>query len=202
MKKKKNTTVSEVAQAVGHNSAALKLLDFLDRYHPDLALDYEYIMGIANDYNRQDKEVSEQYAGNSAMLQELAHQKQLISYELNWSEHELILNAIEKTNYQEQQQHANSYYATAAAIELRPLLKKSIFDKYITGDVDPVAFSAEPEYDEMVAELEQTIAEIAKNPGVELFERIRKRGEALIEDEEVVLHTPLGLYRQRERERG
>jgi hypothetical protein len=49
MEKKTYTTVAEVAEDLGLNYYALKLLNFLEQYYPEDALYIDYIRGKADD---------------------------------------------------------------------------------------------------------------------------------------------------------
>jgi hypothetical protein len=145
-KKRKYNTVAEVADAIGLNHHALTLLEFLKEYHPDLALDYDFIMEHADDAARVEADYIREH-GTDGWAQSAARSvanEHLIPASLNFSEHEIIMKIVD------------DYYADkdyeelrAISIEVRPQLK-SIFAKYPTDDAE---FTASCEYDEMVERL-------------------------------------------------
>jgi hypothetical protein len=94
--KKTFTTVGDVAQEIGLNEPGLILLKYLSEEHPDLALDYNFIMERVDDYNRVRKQCED-----AGMIQDATHEahKALMSG-LAWSEYSLIFDAV-ATHYNE-----------------------------------------------------------------------------------------------------
>ncbi|MDR1181184.1 MAG: DUF1896 domain-containing protein [Bacteroidales bacterium] len=156
METKKNTTVAEVARKIGLNHLALKLLDYLDQYHPDLALNYDFIMERANYAATVREDMIKNSNGNSALLQEAESEcTRVLMADLEFSEHDIIFGIIDEYYYE--QGHAKKpAEVKELAIELRPQLK-NIFAKYPTDDPD---FPAEFKYDEMIDELTKEIGKL------------------------------------------
>jgi hypothetical protein len=191
MVQKKFTTVSGVANAIGDkNKEALQMLDFLDQFHPNLALDYDFIMQCVEDFRKKPNDG-------------------LIPYALNWSEYEIVRSAIDNAYFPADSELPilGHNYAKALAIELLPKFKHDIFDKYIAEDTNPVAFSAEPEYDEMRAELEKQISKLGieirnRNPKVmPLANRVTQFAKILSTEEDDVEESPLGAFRRELKEK-
>ncbi|MDR1897273.1 MAG: DUF1896 domain-containing protein [Prevotellaceae bacterium] len=149
MGKKKFTTVAAVAREIGLNHLALKLLDYLNQYHPDLALDYDFIMERADYAATVRDDMIKQSNGHPALLQEAESEcNRVLMADLEFSEHSIIFDIVD--SYYAQHSYARQpAEVKRIAIELRPQLK-SIFAKYPTNDPE---FTAEVEYDEMVEEL-------------------------------------------------
>jgi hypothetical protein len=147
--KKQYTTVAEVVQAVGANYYSLSLLEYLERYHPDLALDYEFV--------KMRTERASQYAANyvkdhgtDALTQREANNAayEILTSGLEFSAHEIIFNIVDE--YYDRTSYARMYEEIQPiAIALRPKLE-SIFKKYPTDDPE---FTASCAYDDMVAKL-------------------------------------------------
>jgi hypothetical protein len=149
MAKKKYSTVAEVAQAIGINYYGLTVLKYLDDYHPDLALDYDFIMERAN----SGAQCVEDYIlehGTAAHFQSEARIRahEVMLSDLEFSEHSIITTIVDdfyaRTSYAR-----GSSELRSVSMELRPQLK-SIFAKYPTSDPE---FPASCEYDEMVEKL-------------------------------------------------
>ena len=150
MAKKKYTTVAEVAQAIGMNYHALSLLKYLEQYHPDLALDYEFIMQRAGIASRHAAEYVREQGSTDALTQQEANNSAyaILTTGLEFSEHEIIFNLVD--DYYDRTSYARPYEEVRSiAIELRPQLK-SVFAKYPTDDPE---FTASCEYDRMVEKL-------------------------------------------------
>jgi hypothetical protein len=153
---KKITAVAEVAKEIGLNHLALKLLDYLDQYHPDLALDYDFIIERANYAARARDNMIKNSDGNSALLQEAESEcNRVLMADLEFSEHSIIFDIVDNYYY-EQNDTKMPVAVKQIAIELRPQLK-AIFAKYPTDNPD---FTAEVEYDEMVEELTKEIEKL------------------------------------------
>jgi hypothetical protein len=153
---KKFTTVAEVAKEIGLNHLALKLLDYLDQYHPDLALDYDFIMERANYAATVRDNMIKNSHGHPALLQEAESEcNRVLMADLEFSEHDIIFNIIDEYYYEHQDTRSPAE-VKRIAIELRPQLKV-IFAKYPTDDPE---FTAEVEYDEMIAELSKEIEKL------------------------------------------
>jgi hypothetical protein len=149
----KITTVAEVAKKIGLNNLALRLLDYLDQYHPDLALDYDFIMERANYAATVRDDMIRSSEGNPALQQEAESECNcVLMADLEFSEHSIIFGIIDEYYY-EQGHTKKPAEVKRIAIELRQQLK-NIFAKYPTDDPD---FTAEVEYDEMVEELQEEI---------------------------------------------
>jgi hypothetical protein len=149
MERKKFTIVAEVAQEIGLNHLALKLLNYLDQYHPDLALDYEFIMERSNYAAACRDDLIKSSNGQSELLQYAESECNSILMEgLEFSEHSIISNIVDDYYYGQGKTKMPAE-VKEIAIELRPQLK-NIFAKYPTGDPE---FTAEVEYDEMIEEL-------------------------------------------------
>jgi hypothetical protein len=153
-KKQKFSTVAEVAQAIGTNRLALTLLDYLDQYHPDKALDYDFIMQRA-DYAAEVRDKMLQSGHHVGVAEgECNH---VLMADLEFSEHEIIFDIIDsyyaRTDYARELEDVKRI-----AIELRPQLK-SIFGKYPTSNPE---FTGEVEYDEMVERLTGKIEQLLK----------------------------------------
>ena len=150
MAKKKYTTVAEVAQAIGMNYHALSLLKYLEQYHPDLALDYEFIMQRAGIASRHAEKYVREQGSTDALTQQEANNSAyaILTTGLEFSEHEIIFNLVD--DYYDRTSYARPYEEVRSiAIELRPQLK-SVFAKYPTDDPE---FTASCEYDRMVEKL-------------------------------------------------
>ena len=153
---KKFTTVAEVTKEIGLNHLALKLLDYLDQYHPDLALEYDFIMGRANYAATVRDNIIKNSNGNSALLQEAESEcNRVLMVDLEFSEHDIIFNIIDNYYY-ERNDTRTAGEIKRIAIELRPQLK-NIFAKYPTDNPE---FTAEVEYDEMIEELSKEIEKL------------------------------------------
>jgi hypothetical protein len=153
---KKFTAVAEIAKKIGLNHLALKLLDYLDQYHPDLALDYDFIMERANYAARVRDNIIKKSDGNSALLQEAESEcARVLMADLEFSEHSIIFDIVDNYYY-EQNNTKMPKEVRQIAIELRPQLK-AIYAKYPTDNPD---FVAEVEYDEMVEELTKEIEKL------------------------------------------
>jgi hypothetical protein len=154
--KKEFTTVAEVAQEIGLNHLALKLLDYLDQYHPDLALDYDFIMQRA-DYAAEVRDnMIKNSDGHPALLQEAESEcNRVLMADLEFSEHNIIFDIVDNYYY-EQNQTKKPADVKEIAIELRPQLK-AIFAEYPTDNPD---FTAEVEYDEMIEKLTKKIEKL------------------------------------------
>jgi hypothetical protein len=148
MEKKKFTTVAEVAQEIGLNHLALRLLDYLDQYHPDLALDYDFIMG-RSDYAAAVRDRME-LSGNVYGADDECNS--VLMSGLEFSEHGIIFSIVDEYYYDLGRTKLPEE-SREIAIELRPQLK-SIFKKYPTDNPD---FTAEVEYDEMVEKLTKKV---------------------------------------------
>ena len=149
MAKKKYTTVAEVAQAIGQHYHALSLLKYLEQYHPDLALDYEFIMERADIAAQHAADYVKEH-GTDALTQREANNSSysILTSGLEFSEHEIIFDVVD--NYYYDKGSTRKYEEVRSiAIELRPRLK-NIFAKYPTGDPE---FTASCEYDRMVEQL-------------------------------------------------
>jgi hypothetical protein len=154
--KKKYANTAEVARAIGLNYYGLSLLKYLKDYHPDLSLDYDFIMHRA-DMGSQCAADYVMSHGTDAMSQceanNLAHQ--LMTEGLEFSEHDIIFNVVDeyydRTGYARPAEEVRSI-----AIELRPQLK-SVFAKYPTDDP---GFPASCAYDDMVARLARKAARL------------------------------------------
>jgi hypothetical protein len=153
MKKKKFTTVAEVAQEIGLNQLALKLLDYLDQYHPDLALDYDFIMERAS----YAAKVRERMALSGYAQEAEWECSRALMVDLEFSEHDIIFGIVDsyyaRTDYAREPSEVKRI-----AIELRPQLK-GIFAKYPTDNPE---FTAEVEYDEMVEKLTKKVERLLK----------------------------------------
>jgi hypothetical protein len=153
---KKFTTVAEVAKEIGLNHLALKLLDYLDQYHPDLALDYDFIIERADYAATVRDNMIKNSNGNSALLQEAESEcNRVLMADLEFSEHDIIFNIIDEYYY-EYQDTRSPAEIKRIAIELRPQLK-NIIAKYPT---DKPEFTAEVEYEEMIAEQTKEIEKL------------------------------------------
>jgi protein involved in sex pheromone biosynthesis len=153
---KKFTTVAEVATEIGLNHLALRLLDYLDQYHPDLALDIEFIKGRADYAAAVRDSLIKNSNGHPALLQEAESEcNRVLMADLEFSEHDIISNIIDEYYYA--QGDTKTYKEVRGiAIELRPQLK-DVFAKYPTDNPD---FTAEVEYDEMIEELTKEIGKL------------------------------------------
>jgi hypothetical protein len=151
MSKKKYTTVAEVAQAIGLNHHALSLLKYLEEYHPDLALDYEFIKQRADIASRHAEEYVRTHGSTDALTQREADNSaysSILTAGLEFSEHNIIFHIVD--DYYDRTDYARPYEEIRSiAIALRPKLK-SIFAKYPTDDPE---FPASCEYDQLVAKL-------------------------------------------------
>jgi hypothetical protein len=149
MAKKKYTTVAEVAQAIGLNHSALSLLEYLERYHPDLALDYDFIMQRADIASQHAADYVKRHGTDALSQREASNSAyEILTAGLEFSEHEIIFNIVD--DYYDQTGYARPWgEVQSTAIELRPQLK-SIFKKYPTDNPE---FTASCEYDEMVEKL-------------------------------------------------
>jgi hypothetical protein len=158
MEAKKFTTVAEVAEKIGLNHLALRLLEYLDQYHPDLALDHDFIIDRANYAAEIRDNIIKNSDGNPALLQEAESEcNRVLMADLEFSEHDIISNIIGEYYYA--QEDTRTYEEVKGiAIELRPLLK-AIFTRYPTDNPE---FTAEVEYDEMVEELSKEIEKLLK----------------------------------------
>jgi tetratricopeptide (TPR) repeat protein len=156
MEAKKITTVAEMAQKIGVNHLALKLLDYLDQYHPNLALDYDFIMGRANYAASVRDDIIKSSNGNPALQQEAESEcNRVLMADLEFSEHDIIFNIIDNYYY-ERGDTKTAAEVKRIAIELRPQLK-TIFAKYPTDNSE---FTAEVEYDEMIEELTREVEKL------------------------------------------
>jgi hypothetical protein len=147
--KKKYGTVAEVARAIGLNYYGLTVLRYLRDYHPDLALDYDFIMARAS----RGAQLEADYAlahGTDGFSQSEARRlsHEVMLGDLEFSEHSIIFGIVDDY-YDRTSYSRGSEEVRAVAIELRPQLK-SIFAKYPTESLE---FAASCEYDEMVAKL-------------------------------------------------
>ena len=149
MAKNRYTSVAEVAQAVGMNKYALTLLKYLDQYHPDKALDYEFIMqradmaaAAAESYVRANgttpaHQVAASDAANEVLMAGLESSKFDIIFSIA---DDILYEAGLRLDYDETKE-----------IVLRVLPKfESVFAKY---PIDDPNFAAEVEYDRMVEKL-------------------------------------------------
>jgi hypothetical protein len=156
MKKQNFTTIAEVAKEIGLNHLALTLLDYLDQYHPDKALDIEFIKGRADYAATVRDNMIRNSEGDSALLQEAESEcNRILMADLEFSEHSIIFHIIYDYYYVRRDTRRPAE-VKRIAIELRPQLK-SIFAKYPTNDPD---FTAEVEYDEMIEKLTKKIEKI------------------------------------------
>ncbi|MDR1227299.1 MAG: DUF1896 domain-containing protein [Prevotellaceae bacterium] len=149
--KKKFTTVAEVAQEIGVNHLALRLLDYLDQYHPDLALDYDFIMERA-DYAAEVRDKLERSGDPHGASEEC---NRMLMADLEFSEHEIIFDIID-SYYSELESGKGYRWVREIAVELRPQLK-SIFQQYPTDNPE---FTAEVAYDQMVKKLKKKIKKL------------------------------------------
>jgi cysteinyl-tRNA synthetase len=153
---KKITTVAEMAKKIGLNHLALRLLNYLDQYHPDLALDYDFIMERANYAASVRDKIVKRSNENSALLQEAESEcNRMLMADLEFSEHSIIFDIVDNYYY-EQNDTKTPVAVKQIAIELRPQLK-TIFAKY---PIDNPEFTAEVEYDEMIEELTKEIEKL------------------------------------------
>jgi hypothetical protein len=149
MGKKKFITVTAVAREIGLNHLALKLLSYLDQYHPDLALDYDFIMERADYAATVRDDMIKQSKGHPALLQEAESEcNRVLMADLEFSEHSIIFDIVD-SYYHEKGDTKEYSIVKEIAIQLRSQLK-SIFAKYPTNDPE---FTAEGAYDEMIEEL-------------------------------------------------
>ncbi|MDR1182357.1 MAG: DUF1896 domain-containing protein [Bacteroidales bacterium] len=156
METKNFTTVAEVAQKIGLNNLALRLLEYLNQYHPDLALDYDFIMGRAGYAATVRDDMIRSSDGNPALQQKAESEcNRVLMADLEFSEHSIIFGIIDEYYY-EQGRTKKPAEVKGLAIELRPHLK-NIFAKYPTDNPE---FTAEVEYDEMVEELQEEIEKL------------------------------------------
>jgi hypothetical protein len=157
MPKKKYTTVAEVAQAIGMNHHALSLLKYLEDYHPDLALDYDYIKQRADIASRHAEEYVRAHGSTDALTQREADNSAyaVLTEGLEFSQHNIILHIVD--DYYDRTDYARPYEEVRSiAIELRPKLK-SIFAKYPTDDPE---FPASCEYDQLLAKLTKKVEKL------------------------------------------
>ncbi|MDR0566333.1 MAG: DUF1896 domain-containing protein [Prevotellaceae bacterium] len=154
MAKKKYTTVAEVAQAIGLNYYALSLLEYLEQYHPDLALDYDFIVQRADIAAQHAADYVKEHGSTDALTQREANNSayEILTSGLEFSEHSIIFHIVDNYYYEKGDTH-KSEEVRSIAIELRPRLK-SIFAKYPTDDPE---FTASCEYDRMVEKLTKKI---------------------------------------------
>ena len=149
MAKKKYTSVAEVAQAVGMNKYALRLLKYLDQYHPNKVLDYEFIMQRAD----MAAAAAESYVrtnGTSPAHQIAASEaaNEVLMAGLESSKFDIVFSIADSILYEA---GLGLEYDETKEIVLRVLPKfESIFAKYPIDDPD---FTAEVEYDEMIEKL-------------------------------------------------
>jgi hypothetical protein len=156
METKQFTTVAGVAKEIGLNHLALRLLDYLDQYHPDLALDYDFIMERAGYAATVRDNMIKSSNGHPALLQEAESEcNRVLMSDLEFSEHDIIFNIVgeyyARTDYAREPKEVREI-----AVELRPQLK-GIFAKYPTDNSE---FTAEVEYDEMIEELTDEIEKL------------------------------------------
>ena len=150
---KKFTTVAKVAKEIGLNHLALKLLDYLDQYHPNLALDYDFIIERANYAATVRDNMIKNSHGHPALLQEAESEcNRVLMADLEFSEHSIIFDIVDEYYY-EKDDTKKPAEVKEIAIELRPQLKV-IFAKYPTDNPE---FTAAVEYDEMTEELTKKI---------------------------------------------
>jgi hypothetical protein len=112
----------------------LKLLDYFDQYHPDLALDYDFIMERANYAARVRDNIIKKSNENSALLQEAESEcNHVLMADLEFSEHSIVFDIVDY--YYEQNSTKIPEEVRQIAIELRPQLK-AIFAKYPADNPD------------------------------------------------------------------
>jgi hypothetical protein len=156
METKKFTTVAQVAKKIGLNHLALKLLDYLDQYHPDLALDYDFIMERADYAASVRDNMIKNSNGHPALLQEAESEcNRVLMADLEFSEHSIIFDIVDEYYY-EKDNSKKPAEVKEIAIELRPQLK-NIFAKY---PIDNPEFTAEVEYDEMIEKLTHEVEKL------------------------------------------
>jgi hypothetical protein len=136
--------VSEVAQAIGLHDLGLRLLNYLDQYHPNLALDYEFIMQRADHAaevrSRMERDGNFQEADWEA--------NSVLMAGLEFSRHSIIFDIVD--NYYARTDCARQpAEVKKIAIELQPQVD-GIFSKYPTEDAE---FTASCEYDDMIIKL-------------------------------------------------
>lgn len=149
MKAKKYTTVAEVAQAIGLNAYGQRLLQYLDQYFPDLAIDYEYIMSKA----QSAAEAAEEYVrvhGTDPIHQMGASEvaNEVLMAGLHFSKFDEIFSVVAEIIYEEEAD-ISDYEARKLSLQWLPKFE-SIFAKYPTDNKD---FTAEVAYDEMKEKL-------------------------------------------------
>jgi hypothetical protein len=158
---KKITTVKEMVKKIGLNHLALKLLDYLDQYHPDLALNYNFIIERANYAATVRDNIIKSSNGHPALLQEAESEcNRVLMADLEFSEHSIIFNIVD--DYYEQGNTKMPEEVKQIAIELRPQLK-TIFAKYPINNPE---FTAEVEYDEMIEELFNAVEKLLQKRDV------------------------------------
>jgi hypothetical protein len=156
MAKKKYTTIAEVAQAIGMDYYALSLLKYLKDYHPDLALDYDFIKHRAEIASRHAADYVKEH-GTDALTQREADNEAyaIMTADLEFSQHNIIQHIVD--DYYYDKANTRPYEEVRAiAIELRPRLK-SVFAKYPTDDPE---FPASCEYDQMTTKLTKKIEQL------------------------------------------
>jgi hypothetical protein len=160
MEKKKFTTVAEVAKELGLNHNGLKLLDFLDQYYPEDALDIDYIRERA----ASAAAVKEKYLLENGTSSEHRQQADHLENEVlmgglgySLSKHELISNAVDK-HYYKIGSNKTDGEVKLIAMALRPKLE-SLFAKYPTGDEE---FTASGEYDDLVEKLQKKVVKLCE----------------------------------------
>ncbi|GHT73881.1 hypothetical protein FACS189456_4810 [Bacteroidia bacterium] len=159
MEKKVFTDVSDVAHAIGLNHDALELLDYLDQYHPDLALDYEFIMQRVELAKEAYKNVLEGVDGDnpaySAYLQEADNQRyQTLMSGLEFSKYSIVFNIVD-TYYYDKNDTRDEKEVRKITLKIQPSVE-SIFAQYPCD----TEFEASCEYDKMTAKLKQKIHKI------------------------------------------
>ncbi|GHT69552.1 hypothetical protein FACS189452_10300 [Bacteroidia bacterium] len=163
MTKKKYTTKEAVAAELGANYWALKLLDFFWDYFPEEALDIDFIRSKAADAAAAEEKNALEYGTDP--VQQITNRERATEVLYGWygyalSKHDIICNIIEDYYYDREISEIkpphNSKWSRKStrdlAIELLPKLS-SIFKKYEETYAMDESFTAEPDYDKMIAEL-------------------------------------------------
>jgi len=146
MKKKKYTTVQEVAQAIGANAYGLRLLEYLDQYHPDLALDYDYIMERANRAAQAGENYVREHGTNELRQMEASEAaNEVLMAGLGFSKFDEVFRICAQIIYDAGILMPDDDTRQLVARQLLPKFE-SIFLKYPISNPD---FTAEVEYDEM-----------------------------------------------------
>jgi hypothetical protein len=152
---RKFSSVAEVAQAIGLDRDGLRLLEYLDQYHPDLALDYEFIQGRVS-YARQVYQnalegVDHNDPKYTAYLNAAEHQRsETLMSGLEFSKYSIVENIVDEYCYDKS--YASSKEAEEIAKKLLPKVE-SIFAQYPCDE----EFEASCEYDQMMAKLKKKI---------------------------------------------